>query len=144
MMNGDTDSFDIVAGVLQGDSLAPYLFIICLDYVLQTSLDLMKEKGFTLEKARIRRYPTQIITDADCADNISLQANTPTQAEFLLHSLKQAVGDIDLHVNADKTEYMCFNQSGNISSLNGGSLKLVGKFINIGSCVSSTENYFSK
>ena len=27
----DTDYFDIVAGVLQGDTLAPYLFIICLD-----------------------------------------------------------------------------------------------------------------
>ena len=32
--NRDTDYFDIVAGVLQGDTLAPYLFIICLEYVL--------------------------------------------------------------------------------------------------------------
>ena len=31
--DGDTEYFDIVAGVLQGDTLAPYLFIICLDYV---------------------------------------------------------------------------------------------------------------
>ena len=29
----DTDFFDIVIGVLQGD-ISPYLFIICLDYVL--------------------------------------------------------------------------------------------------------------
>ena len=28
----DTEYFDIVAEVLQGDMLAPYLFIICLDY----------------------------------------------------------------------------------------------------------------
>ena len=27
--DGDTEYFDIVAGVLQGDTLAPYLFIIC-------------------------------------------------------------------------------------------------------------------
>ena len=29
--DGDTDYFSIVADVLQGDTLAPYLFIICLD-----------------------------------------------------------------------------------------------------------------
>ena len=32
--DGDTDYFDIVAGVLQGDTLAPYLFIISLDNLL--------------------------------------------------------------------------------------------------------------
>ena len=30
-LDGDTDYFDSVAGVLQGDTLASYLFIICLD-----------------------------------------------------------------------------------------------------------------
>ena len=34
--DGFTEYFDIVAGVLQGDTLAPYFFIICLDYVLRT------------------------------------------------------------------------------------------------------------
>ena len=29
--DGDTDYFDIASGVLQGDTLAPYLFITCLD-----------------------------------------------------------------------------------------------------------------
>ena len=29
--DGNTNYFDIVAGELQGDTLAPYLFIICLD-----------------------------------------------------------------------------------------------------------------
>ena len=37
--DGDKDYFDIVAGVLQGDILDPYLFIICLDYVLRTSIN---------------------------------------------------------------------------------------------------------
>ena len=34
---------------------------------------------------------------------------------------------------------MCFNQTGDISALNGSSLKLVDKFIYLGSSVSSTE-----
>ena len=46
----DTDFFDIVAGVLQRDIFAPYLFILCLDYTLQISRDLIKENGFTLKK----------------------------------------------------------------------------------------------
>ena len=40
--DGDTDNSDFVAGVLQGDTLAQYLFIICLDYVLRTSIVIMK------------------------------------------------------------------------------------------------------
>ena len=39
--------FDIIAGVLQESALAPYLFVICQDYLLRTSIDLMKENGFT-------------------------------------------------------------------------------------------------
>ena len=57
--DGDTDYFDIVAGVLQRDTFAPYLFIICLDYVLRTSIDKIKENGFELTKKRSRRYPAK-------------------------------------------------------------------------------------
>ena len=62
---GDTEYLDIVAGVLQGDTLAPYLFIICLDYVLRTSIDKIKVNGFERIKKRSRRYPAKKITDAD-------------------------------------------------------------------------------
>ena len=46
--DGDTEYFDIVAGVLQGDTLAPYLFIICLDYGLRTSIDKIRENDFAM------------------------------------------------------------------------------------------------
>ena len=54
--NGDTDYFNIVAGVLQGETQAPWLFIIGIDFVLRTSIDKIKENGFKLTKERIRRY----------------------------------------------------------------------------------------
>ena len=78
--DGGTVYFDIVAGVLQGDTLAPYLFIIRLDYVLRIYTDKTKENGFNLIKERSRRYPAQTITDADYADDIALLVNAPTQA----------------------------------------------------------------
>ena len=120
--DGDPD-FDIVVGVQQGDTLALYLFIICLDYVLRMSIDIMKDNGFKLTKERSRRYLTQTIMDAEYADDIALLANTPTQAETLLRSLEWAAAGIGFHVNADKMEYMYFNQRGNISTLNSKSKK---------------------
>ena len=89
-LDGDREYFDIVVGVLQGDTLAPYLFIICLDYILRTSIDKIKENGFELTKRRSRRYPATTITDADYADDIAILANTPDQTETLLHSLERA------------------------------------------------------
>ena len=131
---GITKYFDIVAGVLQGDTLAPYLFIICLDYVLRTSIDKIRENGFELTKKRSRRYTAKTITDADYSDDIAILANLPNQAEILLHSLERAAAGIGLHVNAHKMEYMCYNHTGD-----GTSLKLVDKFTYLGSSVSSIE-----
>ena len=107
--DGNTDYFDIVVDVRQGDTLTPYLLIIYLDYVLRTSVDKMKENGFKLRKERSRRYPAEAITDADYADDIVLLANAPAQSETLLHSLEKATAGFGLQINAHKTEFMCFN-----------------------------------
>ena len=49
-LDSDTDFFDIVTGVLQGDELPPFLFIISPDYVLRMSIYLIKENDFTVKK----------------------------------------------------------------------------------------------
>ena len=41
--------------------------------------------------------------------HIEFPANKPTKAESLPYSLEQVAGDINLHVNANITESMCFN-----------------------------------
>ena len=55
----------------------------------------------------LRKYQKQTInrttfTDADSAGDVALLANTPAQAESLLHSLDQLTSGIGLHVNADE------------------------------------------
>ena len=100
---------------------------------------ILNKNGFKVTKNRSRMYPAKTITDADYADDRALLANAPAQAETQLHSLERSTAGIGLHVNAHKTEYMCFNQTGDISTQNGSSLKLVDKFTYRGSCVSLTE-----
>ena len=58
-------------------------------------------------------------------------------------SLEWTTADVGLHVNAHRIEYMCFNQRGDISTLNNSSLKLVDMSTYIGSSVSSTETYIN-
>ena len=112
-----------------------YIYI----YIYITSIDKIKENGFELTKKRSRRYPATTITDADYADDIAILANTPDQTETLLHSLERAAASIGLYVNEHKTEYMCYNQTGDISTLEGTPLKLVDKFTYLGSSVEWTE-----
>ena len=104
-VNTDTDYFDTVAGVLQGNTLASYLFIICLDNVLRTSIDKIKENGLKLTKERSRRYPAKTFTHANYADEKALLANSTARDKTQQHNLERAAAGIGLHVNAHKTEY---------------------------------------
>ena len=73
-------------------------------------------------------------------DDIS---NFDNPLNFRKGSGKNLRGDTiiySLHVNEDKTEYTCFNQRGDISTLYSRSLKLVDKFTNLKGGISSTEN----
>ena len=55
------------------------------------------------------------------------------------YCIERAAAGIGPHVNAHKTGYMCYNQSGKISTRDGTFLKMVDKFTYLGSSVSSTE-----
>ena len=65
--------------------------------------------GFTLEKQESGDTPHKSLRTQTTL-MIALLADTPTKAESLLHSLERAAHSIGLHVNANKTDFMCFNQ----------------------------------
>ena len=140
--DGDTDFFDISAGVLQGDTLAPYIFIICLDYVLRKALDMNNELGFTLTKQKSKCYPAMKITDADYADDLAVLADILKDATFLLHSIERTAKEIGFYLNADKTEFICFNQdaSERMKSIDGEKIKQVEDFKYLGSYIASTQH----
>ena len=99
--DGETTFFQITAGVLQGYTLAPYLFIVALDYALReatkdTSTD------FMLEKRQGSRKPAVCIIYADFADDLALILNYMKQAQLFLSRLDMAAEIIGLHANSQK------------------------------------------
>ena len=68
--DGETSPFSILAGILQGDTLAPFLFIMVVDYVLRSSVDTISSKGYQIQARQSSRHPAKFLTDTDFADDI--------------------------------------------------------------------------
>ena len=144
--DGETEQFEILAGVLQGDTLAPFLFAIVLDYAMRKALEGREEElGFQLEKRRSRRHPPVIITDTDFADDIALVTEEIEQAQEMLSRVEAETSQIGLHLNEKTTEMMIFNHDDGsmpIKSKNGKVIKTVDNFKYLGGWMISSERDF--
>ena len=82
--------FDITTGVLQGDTLAPFLFIIVLDYAMRKAMAGKEEElGFTITPRRSRRHPKVVLADLDFPDDIALLSDEVAQAQELLLTVEK-------------------------------------------------------
>ena len=78
---GLAEAFKILAGVLQGDTLAPHLFIIVVDYIMRTALGNLEEPvGFTIRPRQSRRHPAEKLADVEFADDVALITDTIKEA----------------------------------------------------------------
>ena len=139
--DGETDIFEIQAGVLQGDTLAPFIFIIVLDYALrEATLGKEEELGFQIMKRKSKRHGPECITDLDFADDISLLSESINQAQELLTRLEVSSAKVGLHLNAAKTKIIAYNQVDevNIKSKDGTTIDTTDDFKYLGSYVDST------
>ena len=108
----DTEFFEITAGVLQDDTLAPFLFIICLDYILKKALDQTYDLGFKLIKKKRKRHTAIKMTDVDYADYIALLTDNIKDATTIFHKIEELGSkEIGLQVNMEKTEYKNINHA---------------------------------
>ena len=105
--DGETETFNILAGVLQGDTLAPYLFVIVIDYVMRTSLLGREDKlGFQLRKRKSRRVPPITITYMEFADDIALVSEGIKEAQEMLTRVEKSAKRVGLSMHTGKTKYM--------------------------------------
>ena len=94
--------FDIMAGVLQGDTLAPYLFIKIVYYCMKFTLENHPDVGFTLEPARSNCHKAIKLADIEFADDIALQANTAIGTQTLLQTVEKIAASVGLKMNESK------------------------------------------
>ena len=126
---GLTELFDITVGVLQGDTLAPYLFIIVVDYRMKLTLENHLDIWFTLKPARSKRHKAIKLADIEFADDIALLVNSAIDTETLLQTVEEISASVGLKMNESKTKYMTEGIiEGNITSLNGENIEKVEDF----------------
>ena len=141
--DGESEEFDILAGVMQGDTLAPFLFVIVLDYALRKAINGREQDlGLTITPRRTRRHPAVVLTDLDYADDISLLSNHMEQAQELLSRVESECAKVGLRLNAKKTEVITYNiqeEHPPLTTTGGTALKEVNDFKYLGSWINSTE-----
>ena len=141
--DGISEEFDILAGVQQGDTLAPFLFIIALDYTLRKAINgREQELGFTITPRKSRRSPAVALADLDYADDICLVSDRVEQAQELLNRVEVECAKVGLRLNIKKTKVITYNICTDhlpITTSEGSSLQEVNDFKYLGSWVNSTE-----
>ena len=97
--DGNTDFFDITTRVLQGDTAAPYLFIIVLDYALRIAFHNPK-LGFEVQPRKSSQHPAIHVTD------LAIVTEDVQHAQELLWALKHAVAEVGLIISCKKTKVL--------------------------------------
>ena len=74
---------------MQGDTLAPYLLVIVIDFLLRMPFkDKEDELGLEIQQRKSRRHKAIKLTDLDYADNLALISEQIKQAKETLNRLK--------------------------------------------------------
>ena len=75
--DGNIDSFEILGSVLQGDTLASFLFIVALDHALRNAIDGEEEElKFAMVRPSSRRVSAKTLTNLNFAEDISLRSDS--------------------------------------------------------------------
>ena len=144
---GISDFFDLGVGVLQGDTLAPFLFVIVLDWVMRNAIP-ESELGLDLHKDYIgHKCDIRFLTDLCYADDIALITDNIENANSMLTSISLSAKKVGLRINTGKgkTEYILvgtFPEDHELISVDGVRIAQVTDFKYLGSWLMDSAKDF--
>ena len=146
---GTTLEFLTNLGILQGDVLAPLLFIIVLDYILRNSIN-SDSPGLVISPGSINSpiTPEIKLSDLEFADDIATLTNTLEESTILCQRIADTAALYGLHFNLSKTKYMALNHTRPMRytdtvTVNGSRLDEVPDFKYLGAYIASTAHDIS-
>ena len=140
--------------MLQGDTLAPYLFVIVIDYVMhmatviennEPSLGLKVEDIIGHDRSRTQRA-AEFITNFSYADDIILFSSNLVDNQKLLSKVERFASEVGLLINFTITEYIFIGEDHdpNIQlRVNAGLIKKVIDFKYLGSWIMNSTKEIS-
>lgn len=133
---GATIEFLTNLGILQGDVLAPFIFIVVLDFILRLAI--------TEDTPSFRLSADLSLSDLEFADDIAAITNTIKDNTVLCQNIADAAAKYGLLFNIKKTQYMTFGIPGpriraDAVIVNDKPLDEVREFKYLGSYMSSTD-----
>jgi hypothetical protein len=138
--DGNSDRLAVETDILQGDTLAPFLFIIVVDYALRQAFRSCSDSGVLVRERRSTRYPAQYLTDLDFADDIALLSNSIAGAQLLVSQLEPVATAVGLIINKAKTKCLLIGATpGGTFHLKSGSIEDVDDFCYLGSWVRTSQ-----
>ena len=139
-----SDEFNVTAGVLQGNILAPFLFIIVIDYIMKNAqfdhANDEEEYRFITDERQSKQQPAATIHDLEFADDITLLESTIERAQLQLTKTAEWANKVGLQINAKKTQALT-NQTTNSKTLklDGHNIEWINNFRYLGSMTFSRE-----
>ena len=139
--DGEADPFELSAGVLQGDTLAPYLFVLVVDYILRHAIPDDRWHPWLYHQSTCR-YPVTYIFSCICGIRLGLCNHEAAQS--LLTAVEQEALSVGLKINRKMTKYMLVGDFKADSGLTvvEGPIAWVNDFKGLGSWVMSSRRDF--
>ena len=137
-----SEEFNVTTGVLQGDTLAPFLFIFVIDYIMKNAqLDHANDEeecGFITKE----RQPATTIHDLDFDDAMTLLESTFERPQSQLTKTAEWTNKVDLQINTKKIQALT-NQTTNHKTLelDGHNIEWINNFKYLGSMILSSETH---